>query len=293
MIAVGLVVWLSACTSSPPSSPASSALPPAGTLPVPLTPTPAPPTSVPTLPAPPPDSLTTDQLNQRLNPFASADCTLPCYNGITPGQSGLPEATQFYARLGIGLSDIVPGDYQTVLGGTGNLRATLMRSSDVVQALQGGLIPPEANIFLANGVVQIVYVRWSTYPAYLAAPAVLSALGPPDQVSLALMFGADPNVPSRFVVEMVYVGKQSGLIFVGNTDGDAASRQVCLSDQAVKQTVLGVFAPGLTPLADNPAKAKVLPLEGSTGVSITSFATMISAGGCLQIAADRWNQWRP
>jgi hypothetical protein len=290
MMAIGLVVLLSACGPSQGLGPTADTLPGAGPLPIPPSPTPEQPTPSPT---PPPDTLTAEQLNQRLNPFASPECALPCYNGLTPGIGGLPDALGFYARLGIGLSDFVPGDYQTAQAGTGNLRATLMRSSDVVQALQGGFSPPEANIYLSGGKVQVIYVRWSAYPAYLAGPAVVTGLGAPDQVGLGMLFTTDPNVPTHFVVQMIYSGQQSGLVYLGDTAGDAGSRQVCLSDQAVKQSVLGVFAPGITPLGDNPARAKVLPLEESTGTSIADFTTTISAGGCLQIPADKWTQWRP
>lgn len=285
-VLTGLI--LAACAGRPS---AGAQQPSASTQPLP--PTMPPPTAVPTPIAPSPDVLTTDQLNQRLDPFASPDCTLPCYNGLTPGHSDLAGALAFYARLGIGVSDFVPGDYQTALGGVGNLRATLMRASDIVSAVKSGYVPPQANVYLEGGQVQIVYLRWDSYPTYLAAPRILSALGAPDQISLAMVFDADPAAPTGFALEMVYTARQTGFVFVGIAGGDATSRQVCLSAQAVKAAVLGTFAPGRPPLADSPVKAKLLPLSDSTGVSPADFATAASASGCLSIPADKWSQWKP
>jgi hypothetical protein len=284
----GLIVLLTACGGRPTATP--TALPAGGTNLAQPTPSLTQPTAI---PAPPPDRLTTEQLSQRLDPFGAPDCVLPCFNGLTPGDAGLVETLGFYARLGIGVTDLVPGDYQTALSGTGNVRATLMRSSDVVEAVQAGFVPPEANIYLDQGKVQIVYARWNAYPGAVAAPRILTALGPPDQVGLAMLFTAEPNVPTRFVIEMLYPGKQTGFLYLGDAAGDAAARQVCLTDVAVKETIMGIYAPGLTPLSDNPAKARLLPLEQSAGVSITDFVAAAAGGGCLSIAADRWDQWHP
>jgi hypothetical protein len=199
----------------------------------------------------------------------------------------------FYSHLGIGVSDLVPGDYRLALGGTGNLRATLMRSTDISQAVDAGFIPPETNIYLSEGKVQFVYVRFKQYSGSLAAPRILTSLGVPDQVGLAMLFAGGPDAPSNFVVQIIYAQRQTGFIFLGTTTGDATAQQVCLTDAAVKETVMGIFAPGLNPLGDNPSKAKILPLDQSAGISTADFATAASAGSCLSIPAETWSQWQP
>lgn len=285
----GLAIMLSACGGKTPTDPATNA-PGFGTQPNPPAPTQPPPTPLPTIP---PETLTTDQVSQRLDPFGSPDCQLPCFNGLTPGDSKLPDALAFYARLGIGASDFVPGDFQHAATGTGNLRATLMRSTDITQALDAGFKPPETNAYLNDGKIQMVYVRYETYPASLAAARIISTLGAPDKVGLSLIYTTDPNTPTNFIIQMAYAAKQAGFSYLGSTTGDASAQQACLTDVGVRETVFGVFAAGFAPFSDNPAAPKILPLDESTGISAADFATAVTSNGCISIPADKWLQWRP
>src|SRR5512139_3548658 len=92
-----IAITLAACGGKTPTAAPGDA-PGAGTQPNPPATTQPPPTPLPTVP---PETLITDQVTQRLDPFAAADCQLPCFNGLTPGDTGLFDALGFYARLGI------------------------------------------------------------------------------------------------------------------------------------------------------------------------------------------------
>ncbi len=288
VVGLGLAILLSACGGA--KTPAPNPALPVGAPAYPPTPTKEPPTPLPT---PAPETVTTAQIEQRLDPFGSPDCQLPCYNGLTPGDTGLYDALGFYARLGVGVPDLVPGDYQRALTGTGNLRATMMRATDISSALDKGYVPPETNIYLSNGKIQLIYARLGTSPTTLDVKRILTTLGAPDTVGLALTFTSDPNTPTNFQVEIVYTAKQTGFTFVGSTTGDSSAQKVCLNDTTVREVVMGVFAPGVMPLADSTTKAKVLPLDKAAGISTADFVTAASAGQCISIASDTWYQWHP
>jgi hypothetical protein len=249
--------------------------------PVPLTPTFAPPI---------PDSLTTQELHQRLDPLAdpTGSCPLPCYNGLVVGQSNTEDTLTFYGHLGIGVPDLIPGDYAALEDGSGRLAAWLTKSTDVVQAETMGLAPPFVNVRLESDVVQFVYVGWEYYPPYLTVAHILDTLGPPDQLGLALNF---ENEPPRFTLQLVYPDQQTGFAFYGETTGDASYRAVCLSDEHLLVTLFGVFAPDVTPMGGLTDSDYLLPALETLGLAYADFDQQMRASECLTIPVDRWEAW--
>ena len=239
--------------------------------------------------APYPDSLTTAELEKQLDPFISADCKLPCYNGLVPGRDGLQEALNFYSHLGISALDMVPGDYDAALDGTGSLGAVLTRSSDVLQAIDTGFIPPRVDVRLSGNVVRYINVKWDTVPSYLTLPRVLEAMGQPDQLDLGLVFN---EAGPEFVLQMVYTSSQTGFAFFGAAPGDGTQLQVCLSSDRIKTALLGVFAPDETLMAGFSHEKYLLPLQDTLGLSYADFAAQASAGGCLTVPASQWGPWQ-
>lgn len=283
------VLLLVAACSSPGTSALPEAIPTAspsaesntGPTPVPITPTFAPPV---------PDSMSTQELHQRLNPLAdpTGDCTLPCYNGLVVGQSTVEDTLTFYGHLGVSLLDLVPGDYDSLEDGTGRLAAWLTKSTDVVQAEAMGLAPPFVNVRLENDVVQFFYVGWEYSPSYLTVPQVLDRLGQPDQLLLALNFG---NEPPDYMLELIYTGQQAGFAFYGETMGDSSYRAVCLSEDQVLTTLFSAFAPDVTPMGGLANSEYLLPVLDTLGLSYTDFDGQMHAGQCLTIPAAQWESW--
>jgi hypothetical protein len=287
-IAVGLAL-LTACggppsTAIPSPAPQSEAATPA---PLEIVPTPVEPT--PDLPRP--ETLTTEQLHQRLDPFAglAADCALPCYNGLIPGASGAYDTLLFYSHLGIGLGDLIPGDDQSLRSGTGSVSAWLTKTSDVTQAEEMGLAPPLVDIYLQDGLTQYLYVGWQYYPPYLTLPRVLEMLGPPTRLDLALVFDQQPPA---YMLQLVYDEQRTGFAFSGPTSGDDAARQVCLGDESVSVTRFGVFAPGVTPMEGLSNSPYLLPLAETVGLPYEDFAALVASGECLTIPAETWGAWQ-
>jgi hypothetical protein len=287
----GIVVGLSllAACGGPPSTPAAPTPVLQGEAPAPLEIVSTLVEPTPDLPAP--ETLTTEQLHQRLDPFAglAADCALPCYNGLIPGASGAYDTLLFYSRLGIGLGDLIPGDDQSLRSGTGSVSAWLTKTSDVTQAEALGLAPPLVDIYLQDGLTQYLYVGWQYYPPYLTLPRVLEMLGPPTRLDLALVFD---QLPPIYMLQLVYDEPRAGFAFSGRAPGDEATRQVCLSDEGVSVTRFGVFAPDVTPMEGLSNSAYLLPLAETVGLSYEEFAALAAAGECLTIPAETWGAWQ-
>ncbi|MBN1311085.1 MAG: hypothetical protein JXB30_06665 [Anaerolineae bacterium] len=239
--------------------------------------------------APYPDSLTTAELEARLAPFNSPDCMLPCYNGLIPGQSGVQEALNFYSRLGISALDMQPGDYEAVLDGTGSLGAVLIRSSDILQAIDAGFNPPRVDLRLSDNVVRYLHVKWGSVPSYLTPVHVLEMMGQPDRLDLGLILD---EVNPEFVLQMVYSSRQTGFAFFGSAPSDGTQLQVCLSPERVKTALLGAFAPGEAIMAGFSHEKYLLPLPETLGLSYDDFVAQVGSGGCLVIPASQWTAWQ-
>jgi hypothetical protein len=290
LIVVALVCLLAACSSAgtavqPGETPVAGANDP--TLPT-WTPS-SPIAAAPTVFAPYPDRITTAELEARLDPFGLPDCQLPCYNGLVPGRGGLQEALNFYARLGISALDMQPGDYNAAQDGTGNLGATLDRSSDILQALEAGFTPPRVDLRLDNNVVRYAHIKWDTVPAYLMLPRVLGTMGQPDRLDLGLVFGeGNPE----FYLQVIYTASQTGFVFSGEAPNDGSQLQVCLSQDYMKATLMGVFAPDETLMAGFSHEKYLLPIQDTLGLAYTDFEAQANAGGCLTIPSSQWGAWQ-
>ncbi len=284
---VVLLLLLAGCagpaTPPVPATLAQPGVPPTEMLPadVPLPPTSVPPATPAATPTPiVVQSLTAAELHERLDPFGSAEaaCPLPCYSGLVVGQASLPDVLAFYARLGIGPDDLIPGDYEAARDGTGRLGAWLNKASDQVQAEQAGHLPPLVDIYLEDDVLQYVYVGWGYSPAYLSPARVLATLGQPAQVDLGRVPGADAPT---YLLRMIYPAQQAGFAFYGAIQSGAGGEQACFSADDVQRTFLGVFAPGVPTMEGLTGAESLAPLEQALGIPVQDFAAQVGAGGCL------------
>lgn len=279
---------LSAC--SPIASMPSSSSPPPPTLPAVPSVAPSHQPS-PTATLAPPAGLTVAELHQRLDPFNKAlpDCTLPCYNGLLVGRSNLNEALNFYARLGIGITDLIPGDYEGIQDGSGRLGAWLLTASDVVQATQAGFTPPLVDLYLEGGVVQSLYVGWRYIPSYLTPAHVLETLGQPTHLDLALAFSEEPPAA---MLRLFYPHVQTGFAFYADTSSSGDGWRVCFSEDQAGRAFFGIFAPDIPPMAGLTHSERLLPLLETIGMAYEDFAAEMAATGCLNISAERAAAWQ-
>lgn len=239
-----------------------------------------------TLALPDPESLSTQELNDRLNPFgAEAVCELPCFLGLTPGISDIQDSFFFYRRLGIGSGDLVPGDVQGVADGEGSLAAALTKTTDIEQASALGLPPPNVEVFVEEEIVQYVYVAWRDYPDYLGYREFISQAGTPDRTQLAV--NGETNA---FLLQAAYDTGMFGYAVQGDLSDVEGGKQLCLDDQAVDVTYMGSFAPGVVPLEGLPNSQLLLPADETIG---ESFAEFVGSGEpCLTITNEQLLSWQ-
>lgn len=234
----------------------------------------------------PPDDLTTDELYARLDPLAGAEpgCALPCYVGLTPGAAGLDDVFAFYARLGVGREDLIPGDLQAAADGTGRLGAGLNKATDV----QPGAAVPLVDVGVEVGVVQSVYVGWPDAPASLAPAAVFAALGEPAEADLAIDAAAEAPT---YLLRLAYPDLHSGFAFRGPLQAGAGTQDVCPSGDGLERVFFGTFAPEQPVMAGLTGETPLLPLDETLGVSYADLSALAAGGGCLTLTADQVALW--
>lgn len=237
-----------------------------------------------------PESLSTADLLLTLNPLMLQDdgCQLPCYNGLTAGQGGLPEVMNFYARLGIGQPDMMPGDYDSVRDGEGHLRAFLNKASDQVQAEASGLEPVLIDVGFAAGKAQYLYIGWQYLPENLGLSDVISSLGRPDRLELGLQLGA--QTPT-YMLLLYFQDKQTGFVYYGKLRTANTGTAICSDTEHATVTLLGIFARDIPALEGLTNAETLLPLEETTGISYETLTGQISAGECLNLTEDQIAPW--
>jgi hypothetical protein len=281
------LLMLAGCSAPPAAAPVNE---PAATT---AAGAPLPPTAWPTFtPLPiveptatpsPPAQLTVAELDQRLDPLGGGEtCQLPCYVALTVGQANLDDALAFYSRLGIGVSDLMPGDYDGIRSGTGHLRAWLNKASDQAEAQAAGYSPPLVDVVLQDGVVSQLYIGWSQLPDVLDATHIVGALGEPDVMEGAIIQGGEE---STYMLRLIYTTRQADFVYYGSPVDAAGSRQVCVNQGTTQQVLFGVWEPDTGLLEGLAYSDRLLPVEGSIGLSKSEITARLGAGQCLDVSA--------
>lgn len=281
LLAIGLAACGGAATPAPDPVLPGDASPAPGSTVVSFTPIPTF-TLAPTATRIPPETLTNQELHERLNPYVATDpaCTLPCYNGLIPGQSDMGGTMAFFARLGIGERDFIPGDYQVAQNGTGKLGAWLTKTSDITQAEAQGLPAPLVDLYVENGIVQNVYVAYGYTPSYLTPAAVLNQPAAPESIDLGLDVSASPVT---YTLRLLYPATSHGVAFYGIATPTDAGYDVCFDSDHLRKAMFGLFAPNLPLMEGIPGVDTLRPI--AEVVSQQDFLTAVGSGGCLTLPA--------
>jgi hypothetical protein len=190
---------------------------------------------------------------------------------------------------GIGLHDLIPGDYPGIADRTGLLRAGLTKARDVEQAEAMGLTPPVASISVLENVAEIVAIGWEYSPPYLSAPIIVQQMGQPDQIDLAVIFTQEPPA---YLLHFFYTEERVGFGFSGTTLGDSSALQICLLPEQIEYTSMNILAPDLDPLETLSFSYLLLPVEDTLGISTADLAASIAVGECFGVPASAWPNWQ-
>lgn len=287
-----LVAVLGACSApAPPAAQTPATLPtntPAAAVEAAASP-------LPTVASRLPASLSHAELIALLNPFDKPDCSLPCYNGITPGQATRQDVVDFYSLLGIGVEDMIPGEVEDIQDGTGSYDAWLTSTNDILTVEAQGIRSPLVEIFLENDILVSLYVTWASQPDYVSPQAVINALGLPTQIDLAVNPELDPAI---YYLRFIYrpegaSGPAYGFAFYGVTVGEPAAPEVCLLPAQARFAVMGVFAPGFQDVMTGLLyDVYLLPLQETIGVNPQMLQAQMAAGSCLSISEEQMAVWQ-
>ncbi|MBN2390647.1 MAG: hypothetical protein JXR84_07990 [Anaerolineae bacterium] len=290
VIAVMTIVCLAGCTVSSPS-PGETLLPkvtpsstasasPTSELP---TPTPPAPSSTPSLtPSPSPTFYPTRTPSPTSRPTLTADeeyryvgemlstnggCELPCWWGITPGESswqgtkeGLPGLNfQFWFP-----EDFIKYDLYLVLTKEKNLVKTIDIRSECF----------ECDRFAQD---------WQRY----SLDQLLSRYGSPSRVRVVLALPIDAGGPTYYILYMFYDDLGISVIYMGPATKQGEMLNTCFS---FHQITLWLQSPELsTPLEqmiDPDEWAYTVPLDEATGMGVEEFyETFRHPGACLEAPA--------
>lgn len=283
-----LAVVLAACgTAETPTAPPPiteptpvelATLPEFGTIPPEFQPTP-----VPGLPEFPPETLTTAELHERLDPFTEGLCQLPCYGGLVPGEADTSDALAFYSQLGIGTDDLIPGDYEDILDGQGNMRAWLTRTSDFLSS-ELNLDPPLVDVYIEENAVRYMLVGWQYEPPYLTVSQVLDQRGTPNDVRALITPGEeDTQVYTLALLYPTEGGQTLAFIYEGALNGT----EVCFTEEAIDLTYLGTYAPAQEPLTGLAATEGLRSLDAVAGIPPADFAAQVGGGACLTLTPEQ------
>lgn len=241
-----------------------------------------------------PDSLNMDEAVANLDPFnspiAPTGCELPCYNGLYAGSSTQNEVYNFFASIGIGLHDLIPGDFEAFRNdGTGRLAAWLTKTRDAAAIQEQGITPPLVSIYMFENTADALFVSWSTYPTYLGVPQILAEMGEPTSMRLGMVFSAEPVT---YLLELTYPERQTSFIIYGDAVGDASKQQVCFNAEQVYAASMGVFKAGDEPTQQISYVEYLLPLTETLGITYNDFAAAMTSTGCIDVPASSWSAWQ-
>jgi hypothetical protein len=238
----------------------------------------------------PPENLTTVEMHARLDPFMNPPpgCSLPCYNYLIAGEANVNDVYDFYSRLGIGLADLIPGDYPGVQDGSGRLAAWLTKSRDAADAANMGLAAPLVTIYVTDNIVDTVSVGWEYLPPYLSIPQVLNQMGEPGE----LLIGIVPlATETAALIELGYSDQQTAFVYFMKSIPDAQGLRACLDADSVHSVSMGIARPSMVPMDGLEYSETLKPLGNALGMGYSDFASAMTTSGCLEIPSTALSQW--
>jgi hypothetical protein len=239
----------------------------------------------------PPENLTTVEMHARLDPFTNPPqgCSLPCYNNLIAGQASVNDVYDFYSHLGIGLSDLIPGDYPGIQDGSGRLAAWLTKTRDAADAEAMGLAAPLVTIYVTDTIMETLSIGWEYLPPYLPILQVLNQMGQPDD----LLIGILPlSTETATLIELRYSERQTAFVYFVKSVPDSQGLRVCLDTDSVESVSMGIARPGLVPLDGLQYSETLKPLGDALGMGYPDFAAAMMTTGCLEISAAALSQWK-
>lgn len=298
IVAVIVVIYLAGCSplSLSPGAATSSATVasmPSASLPsvtLTLTSRPATTTSSPThTPAPPTvtprPTLTADERYDFVKEMLETNggCELPCWWGITPGETTWRAARDFFTSQGINWfyeSELYFDPPLSKRTTEYNLDLHFTQRAGIVYSVQvhsQALGAPQVNHFAQD---------WHRY----SPDQLLSKYGIPSQVYIHMMPPIERDAPVYYTLWLVYDQVGFFIIYRGPASYEPPTMRACPRFKEVTWILLYLESPGLSRLFDSSADPPVT-LEEATGMSVESFYETFKnpdSDVCIESPANIW-----
>lgn len=158
----------------------------------------------------------------------SADCQLPCFNGLTPGISSDWEAQDFFASLGFD-KESIPRDFQGRWRiSTGEVE---IQYFEIPYLISSNLSDrPNLLVTWQNGKITSIGMGFLPYRKWISIPRFLLVIDETPQIILSHSFGGEMSIPHRSFLIFLFPKKQLQLTYlIPDLNGPVKNGPVCMS----------------------------------------------------------------
>lgn len=208
----------------------------------------------------------------------NAGCELPCYWGITPGETAWQNANQFFASF---TDRIDQGPTKTYEKNGANYSET---GYEVKKTIPDYSDPVSSSYMVKNGIVEKIYVFPIATELRYQLHQVLLKFGIPDEV-LAYLLEDTPSGKSWFQFFLFYKDRGITAVYEGQAHHDGNVLQVCPEAIGPKLILIPPRSKDVYGMERDAYDApfRIPSLNDLPGKSIESFyETMKVSGACLR-----------
>lgn len=198
------------------------------------------------------------------------ECSLPCWNGAVPGETGIADIQGFFARLGINIdeSSVAPGLDRVIKG-----------KFNAYPLIRDGGFVPEVWMYWDDEVITMVSLIGLDYPGQHDLSLVINKLGAPHQIQVL-------ERPTSLMLALVYEELQTIFIYWTNvdskTDGEDTVYEACITKTMIADEFI-VFAPDYLVETLEIRGDWWGTIENESGLSIDDFLLLVDEEGCIQL----------
>jgi len=237
-------------------------------------------------------TLSSEEIAPRIQELlkTNGDCALPCWWGITPGQSTWAETRQILLQLGTRTNDIPLTDGVTGHGTGGldltepliTIRLYLVEQSEVIDT-----ISLQAEADFGNRVeFQKIFERYFL-------KSILLIHGPPSRVWVDLLGGIPEPPSTRVPLELTVFYDSQGIMiaYTGSIEYHSNTYQVCPLAGNIAGVSIFLQSPDNPRPLNQAHTTHVHTLEEASGLSVVDFQTVFVQGDdqtCFETPQNIW-----
>lgn len=170
------------------------------------------------------------------------ECELPCWNGVTPGQTSPSELPGYFARLGFSANLQEAIEFEP--------RTYALSGRIMGYPAPKGNLPPRVTAYWKDGPVLTSSIAWDWFPEFLGLGSVKAHLGAPNEIYVST---SGQGESSRYIIVLEYRSYQTAIVITGTStsgydENDKWKREICLTNSEAPNASVRLFAESVTAL---------------------------------------------